>query len=154
MKKRVLFFTVGVVAYCMSCFLPWHVRRNQFNKDPIGIFIYQGNQRYLDGGGLTWRLVPPSGSVYHQTPLESELRHYYSNFEVPPIFNPESPNLKMLSKTNNGASFEAVVLPNGTLLLAGAQQATYNYSDPSGLLGNIGHLFLDLIPHWINSNYE
>ena len=67
---------------------------------------------------------------------------------------PNYPNLKFLSPDGDGGSYEAILQPDGTCLITGKKQGTYNYSDPTGFMGYFKHIFMDVIPHFFTSDYD
>jgi hypothetical protein len=69
-------------------------------------------------------------------------------------FNPQTPNWKLLSRTEDGGSHEAILQPNGKYLTTGPKRGTYNYGHPDGLVGMVKHAIYDVIPHFFNTHYE
>ncbi len=78
----------------------------------------------------------------------------YRGLKLSQAYDPKNPNLKFLSKTANGGSYEAILQPNGEYLTEGKKKGTYNYGHPDGLWGSLKHTFFDVIPHFVNSNYK
>lgn len=136
----------------------WHLKRNKLNKLPKGTLTLQKGAIYIDQAGLSWELQPHSKNIFHQpdiTPVPSPpIPVPYPN--VGPVLNydPDFPNLKFLSLNEKGGSFEAIMQPDGSYLITGSKQGTYNYSNPSGFRGYTKHAFLDVLPHFFNSNYD
>lgn len=155
--RKVLWVIIPVVVFAcfwVCCFLDWHIKRNDHNQLPVGQLVLVAEDQYEDEAGLLWELQPHSANVLHQTKQDTAgLVTIYPHMDVPPQYDPENPNLKLLCE-QNGSSFEAIVQPDGTYLLVGPERGTYNYGHPKGVWGKIRHLFLDVLPHFLNSNYE
>jgi hypothetical protein len=130
-----------------------HTGRNVLNLVPVGRlrpvgdaspqYIYQEghSNTYVDDAGLQWELLPNWMSRYHQPEGHEDSPHPY-------------PNKKFTHRDSSGGSSEAIMRPDGTFITTGPLQGTYNYSHPEGILGNIGHFFQDMLPHYFNDEYE
>ena len=153
MKKWILVALSLLVSSIFLCHMDWHVNRNLHNQSPVGQLNLHSANLYLDEAGTTWHLQPSSKSVLHQTKSNTPSQPY-PNLVPPPNLDPSSPNLKFTSPLPSGASYEAILLPSGTYLSTGKEQATYNYADPVGFWGVVKHTFLDVVPHLINGNYD
>ena len=129
-----------------------HLHRNRFNVLPTGAltpigdasptFQYQEghSNSYRDAAGLVWELQPDWKSKYHQPPgHETSPRPF--------------PNKKFLHRDASGGSSEAILQPDGTYLTTGPLRGTYNYVDPTSLLGWPGHFLYDILPHYGSQNY-
>jgi len=136
----------------------WHLKRNKHNQLPEGKLTQLDGQNYLDEAGLTWILQPDSRNIFHQpdiVPLPAPpIPVPYPNVSPTLKYDPNYPNLKFLSPDGSGGSFEAILQPDGTFLMSGKKQGTYNYSDPSGFMGFLKHVLLDVIPHFFTSDYD
>ncbi|KAA3636892.1 MAG: hypothetical protein DWQ02_07545 [Bacteroidetes bacterium] len=133
----------------------WHLNRNKFNKLPIGDLKHLKGPVYVDDVGHFWELLDQKKNIFHQPDHEVELiENPYPNVEGSFEMDTKNPNLKFLCKTDSGGSFEAILQPDGTYLTQGLKQGTYNYGHPEGLWGSFKHAILDVIPHFINSNYR
>jgi hypothetical protein len=157
MKKRIslIAFTVLVLFYVIISQFSWHLKRNVHNILPTGKLTLIETNSYQDENNLIWEIQPHFMNKFHQPDeVINPIKHPYSNMDKPPQLNIESPNLKLLSKTDKGSSYEAILQPNGRYLTSGAKQGTYNYGHPEGFIGITIHTFMDVIPHFINSNYK
>lgn len=118
---------------------------------------YEGNF-YKDEAGLIWELQPNSKNIFHQpdqTPVPAPpIPVPYPNILPALNYNPDYPNLKFLSLDGKGGSFEGILQPDGTYLIKGKKQGTFNYANPLGFWGYFKHAVLDVIPHLFNSNYD
>ena len=136
----------------------WHLKRNKRNKLPKGKLKLIDSDKYQDESGRVWILQPDSKNLFHQpahTPVPApDHSVLYPNIIPPPKYNPDYPNLKFLSPDGHGGSYEAIIQPDGSFLLTGKKQGTYNYSDPSGLWGYTKHIFLDVLPHLFSADYK
>lgn len=133
----------------------WHLHRNKFNKLPAGELKHLKGPVYVDDVGLFWELLDQSKNIFHQPDHEVEvIENPYPNVEGSFEMDTKNPNLKFLSKTNSGGSFEAILQPDGTYLTEGLKQGTFNYGHPEGFWGSLKHAVLDVIPHFINANYR
>jgi hypothetical protein len=129
-----------------------HLHRNRFNVLPTGAltplgdasptFVYQEghSNEYRDAAGLLWELQPDWKSKYHQPPGHETSAHPY-------------PNKKFLHRDASGGSSEAILQPDGTYLTTGPLRGTYNYTDPTSLLGWPGHFLWDILPHYGSQDY-
>ena len=99
--------------------------------------------------------APQSKNIFHQPDQAVDIvDNPYPNVEGVLEFDTKNPNWKLLCRTDNGGSYEAILQPDGTYLKNGLKQGTYNYGHPDGLWGSIKHTFFDVIPHFINANYK
>jgi len=134
----------------------WHLKRNRLNKLPSGKLVLNEVSIYTDESGVQWELQPQSKNIFHQpedTPVTS-IPNPYPNVSPQLDFDPYRPNLKFLSSDGEGGSYEAILLQDGTYLVTGEKQGTYNYANPSGLWGTIKHGIFDVLPHFFNSEYD
>lgn len=156
MKRNWLIISIAVLAsFFLTCQLPWHLNRNTHNVLPFGQLTLTEANSYQDEHQLIWELQPQQLNIFHQPKTPIKLVELpYPNMDQAPVLDLENPNLKLLSKTNNGASYEAILQPNGSYLTTGEKQGTYNYGHPKGLIGLSKHTILDVIPHFINANYR
>jgi len=100
----------------------WHYRRNANNHPP---------KRKSDAVKKGWIKQSDAKSLYHR-------------------FGPNgAQNEKYLSPDGHQ---EAVYDGQGNLVTDPSNMGTYNYSPPEGIVGNVGHLFEDVIPYWIWGN--
>lgn len=158
MKKYILLtlilLLIGLIVFSFS---DTHLKRNRNNKLPKGYLTELETNQYKDENGLIWELQPHNMNIFHQ-PNEDETvikpEKPYPILENPPSFDIENPNLKLLCELESGASYEAILLPDGTYLTTGTKQGTYNYSHPKGLWGKLMHFFFDMAPGFVTSNYE
>lgn len=133
----------------------WHLDRNKHNKLPIGNLEKVEANIYKDEAGIRWELQSHIKNKFHQPDEESEIiENPYPNAKAELAFDTKNPNLKFLAELENGASYEAILQPNGEYLISGIKQGTYNYGHPSGFWGSVKHTFLDVIPHFVNGNYK
>jgi hypothetical protein len=153
-----------IVSLWMTGRSDWHLNRNKHNKSPEGRLKQLKGKLYEDKAGLIWELQPSIKNKFHQPASGEEIqlveqpypnidRKLNPNADEMLTFDPKNPNLKFLSKTGNGRSYEAILQPNGKYLKEGAKKGTYNYGHPSGFFGSTKHVFMDVIPHFINSKY-
>jgi len=134
----------------------WHLKRNKQNILPKGKLTQIEGEMYLDEAKLKWILQPNSKNFFHQpdqTPVPP-IPIPYPNVFPQLKYDPDYPNLKFLSSDGEGGSYEAIMQPDGTYLIIGKKQGTYNYSDPTGFMGYFKHIFLDVIPHFFTSDYD
>ncbi|MDB4728227.1 hypothetical protein OAF63_05510 [Saprospiraceae bacterium] len=154
-----MFFVILIVILAVSLWLmgnsKWHLERNKHNQLPKGSLSLVEDSFYKDEAGLIWEKQPHIKNKFHQPDTVSKkVDNPYPNIIGTLEFDQKNPNLKFLSKAEKGGSFEAIVQPNGTYLTEGVKQGTYNYGHPSGFIGTMTHVFLDVIPHFINSKYR
>ncbi len=155
MKTFLAILMVLAVGFLVMGQSSWHLRRNQHNKLPTGKLTHDEGDWYKDEAGLKWQLQPAIKNKFHQPSKKIEpVENPYPNVDKPIKFDPKNPNLKFLSKTKQDTSYEAILQPDGTYLTKGKKQGTYNYGHPSGFWGSTKHLFLDVVPHFVNSNYR
>jgi len=151
---------IGVIIILVIVFLilgqsSWHLNRNEHNVLPIGDLIHQEGDFYQDEAGLTWELQPQIKNKFHQPSEKVEaIVSPYPNVSKKLKFDENNPNLKFLSIAKNNTSYEAILQPDGTYLTTGKKQGTFNYAHPSGVWGMAKHVFLDVLPHFVNSNYK
>jgi hypothetical protein len=133
----------------------WHLDRNKHNKSPNGNLTKTKKDTYEDSDKMVWELQPAIKNKFHQPDKVGEaVEKPYPNIDDAPAYDAKNPNLKFLSKAKNGGSYEAILQPNGIYLTTGLKQGTYNYGHPSGLFGSLKHVFLDVLPHFVNSKYK
>jgi hypothetical protein len=148
-----LFIFIGVLSHG-----DWHLKRNKHNRLPKGKLTQTDGQKYFDEAGLTWILQANSKNIFHQPDKLPQpaprIPLLYPNVSPSLDYDPNYPNLKFLSPDGKGASFEAILQPDGTFLINGKKQGTYNYSDPTGFMGYLEHVLLDVIPHFFSSDYD
>jgi hypothetical protein len=136
----------------------WHLKRNKHNRLPNGKLTQVEGQKYLDEAGLTWILQPDSKNIFHQPDKLPQpappIPVPYPNVSPSLKYNPDYPNLKFLSPDGKGGSYEAIMQSDGSFLISGKKQGTYNYSDPTGFMGYLKHIFMDVIPHFYTSDYD
>lgn len=156
MKKYILIiFVILLTGLLFFTFSDKHLNRNQHNKLPKGYLTEVSENIYQDEAGLIWELQPHSMNIFHQPDKAVEASDKpYPILENPPQFDNENSNLKLLCELASGASYEAIMQPDGTYLTNGVKQGTYNYSHPKGFWGKIMHFFLDMMPGFITSNYK
>ncbi|WP_367390292.1 hypothetical protein [Lewinella sp. LCG006] len=133
----------------------WHLNRNQHNLLPMGQLVQVVGTTYQDSNGRRWELQPASKNIFHQpdeTPV-SLPNLPYPNLAGAPIADAMNPNLKFLSPTGKGGSYEAIMQPNGDYLVEAPKMGTYNYGHPSGIWGSLKHVVLDVAPHFICGDY-
>lgn len=133
----------------------WHLNRNKHNKLPKGGLQYLSGDLYKDDSELIWKRQPHIKNKFHQPDGEvAMVDNPYPNISGTLTFDPKNPNLKFLCETASGGSYEVIVQPDGKYLIEGLKQGTYNYGHPSGFFGSMKHVFLDVVPHFINSKYK
>lgn len=144
-----------IVSFGLLGFTAWHTGRNQHNQLPQGALTRIEENLYTDQKGLQWELQPQIKNKFHQ-PDQAVPRpeNPYPLVEGELDYDPDNPNLKFLSPTANGGSYEAILQPDGSYLTTGIKQGTYNYSHPSGFWGSFKHALLDVIPHFVNMKYK
>ena len=160
--KKIGFGVLGIFVLLLILGLvsrgDWHLKRNKQNKLPAGKLTQVEGKLYLDEIAIEWILQPNSRNIFHQpdkTPvLVPPIPIPYPNISPPLKYDPDYPNLKFLSPNENGGSYEAILQPDGTYLVSGKKQGTYNYSDPSDFIGYLNHVLLDVIPHFFSSDYD
>ena len=154
-RKGVLVLFITVIFYWITCQFSWHLNRNSLNVLPKGELTQIDISLYQDENHLIWELQPHLMNVFHQPEgvIES-VEIAYPNMDTSPMFDIENPNLKLLRKTKDGGSHEAILQPNGTYLSKGPKKATYNYGHPEGVWGMTKHIILDVFPHFANSDYK
>ena len=143
------------VALWASANSDWHKNRNRHNQLPAGTLTKASDRWYQDENGRMWELQPHIKNAFHQPDQAQEApERAYPNMIDPPVYDPDNPNLKLLCLEASGGSYEAILQPDGNYLTTGAKRGTYNYAHPSGLIGMIKHVFLDVLPHLVNPSYE
>lgn len=131
MKKKkvtliILFLVLVVLLWAMG-HSDWHVNRNKHNKLPEGNLKHLNDAIYEDEAGLIWELQPHIKNKFHQPDQEVDMVvNPYPNVEGAPTMDTKNPNLKFLSKTANGGSYEVIIQPDGKHLTEGPKQSTYN----------------------------
>lgn len=150
-----LILLIGISVYFMGQ-SKWHLQRNQKNQLPTGKLRLQTEPIYLDEAGLHWELQPHIKNKFHQIagPVKAIPQPYPNVVNENLEMDVNNANLKFLCPLGNGGSYEAILQPDGQYLTEGIKQGTYNYGHPSGLGGMLKHTLWDVIPHFVNSNYE
>ncbi len=159
---KIILYMIGffIVALGISVYFmgqsDWHLQRNQGNRLPEGKLIHHAGAIFHDQQGLEWELQPAIKNKFHQpkepvNPVESP---YPTLVDTTLLMDVKNPNLKFLCQQENGASYEAILQPDGQYLTTGLQQGTYNYAHPGSLWGMTKHTFLDVLPHFVRSDYE
>lgn len=154
----------------------WHLNRNKYNVLPSGKLVPKTNASpdyvynsasdnlYVDNSGLEWKLLPGYLSVEHQ-PEKHELCNY------------PYPNKKFVHRHGVGSSELILEAPDWAPIPKGNLQESFNYVDPSGILmglycepqvilrnvdikdrvtgtlRDLGHLIVDMIPHYIANDF-
>lgn len=111
---------------------------------------------FSDEMGNTWIIQPNSKNQFHQPSeiFSNDISLPYSILENPPEINSEYPYLKLLCIQKGGSSYEAILKPNNEYLTRGNKRGTFNYASPEGFWGITKHIFIDVIPHFVCSEYE
>jgi len=131
-----------------------HLKRNQYNKLPIGKLTLIQADTFEDENNVIWILQPHSKNIFHQPDDKYDVPKVpYSIINHPPKLDLNSPFLKLLHKKEDGSSWEAILKPNSEYVTKGDLKGTYNYSTPDGVWGITKHAILDVIPHFVCSNY-
>ena len=158
--KKIVFIVFGLFAILTIIALlsegNWHLKRNRNNKLPTGELTKTDGNNYVDEAKLNWILQPNSRNIFHQPdniPVQSPSTAY-PNVSPQLKYEPNYPNLKFLSPNENGGSYEAILQPDGTYLITGKKQGTFNYSDPTGFFGFSKHIIMDVIPHFFSFDYD
>ena len=134
----------------------WHLKRNRNNILPTGELIKTDGNNYTDEAKLNWILQPSSMNIFHQPdniPVPKPAVPY-PNVSPQLKYEQNYPNLKFLSPDGEGGSYEAILQVDGTYLITGKKQGTYNYSDPKGFFGFSKHIIMDVIPHFFSFDYD
>ena len=153
-KKATLIIVVLILIVWFIGESDWHLDRNKHNQLPIGNLKKVETNLYEDKSGQSWELQPHIKNKFHQPMEESKtIENPYPNVDDTLKFDTKNPNLKFLSELDNGGSYEAILKPNGKYLTSGIKQGTYNYGHPSGFWGTFKHVFLDVMPHFVNGKY-
>ena len=151
-----LFGTLLVIALVSQG--DWHLKRNKHNKLPFGMLSQKTDSLYLDENKVEWILQPHNMNIFHQpetVPVPAPpIPIPFPNVQPPLDYDPNHPNRKLLSRDGKGGSYEAILKPDGSYLITGKKQGTYNYSNPSGFLGFVKHTIFDVIPHFFTSKYD
>jgi hypothetical protein len=154
----IILILILIVSFWIMGNSDWHLNRNKHNKSPKGkLTAIIMDETYKDEDGLVWELQPAIKNKFHQPGPGEKVAvpdKPYPNIELTLAFDPKNPNLKFLSKTESGGSFEVIMQPSGDYLTIGKKMGTYNYGHPEGFLGSLKHTFFDVVPHFINSNYK
>ena len=145
-----------LIGLLLFSFSDYHLDRNKNNQLPIGKLSNLDKITFSDEVGNTWILQPNSKNEFHQPSgiFSNDISLPYSILEPPPKINSEYPYLKLLCIQKDGSSYEAILKPNNEYLTIGKERGTFNYSSPEGLWGIIKHTFIDVIPHFICSEYK
>jgi hypothetical protein len=128
-----------------------HLNRNRFNVLPKGKltpiddaspeFVYKEGRsnRYRDEAGLVWELLSDDMNEFHQP--KGATKPY--------------PNKKFLHRDASGGSSEAIRQPDGTYLVTGPLQGTYNFVHPESKYSPSGlhHGVVDVLPHLFSDDY-
>ena len=135
----------------------WHLDRNAYNDLPAGKLTLVKDSLYRDTSDRKWIRLPAHMNAFHQPdhPVTAPTQPYGG--AITPLtsaYEPDKPNLKFLSKTVDGGSFEAILQPDGTYLETGPQLGTYNYGHPQGIWGMVRHTVWDVLPHFANGDYR
>ena len=105
-----------IVVYFMG-HSDWHLNRNAHNQLPEGRLKQVSENRFEDITGLVWELQPHIKNKFHQPDEAVEPPEQpYPNLDVTIDFDPDNSNLKFLAALENGASYEAILQPDGTYL--------------------------------------
>ncbi len=134
----------------------YHLNRNKNNVLPLGKLSFIETQTYSDEMGKVWVLQPNNENQFHQpnNTYFIDFKFPYSILENAPKFNSNYPFLKLLCQQQDGSSYEAILKPNNEYLTTGKERGTFNYASPEGIWGTAKHIFLDVIPHFICSEYK
>ncbi|WP_020568667.1 hypothetical protein [Neolewinella persica] len=135
----------------------WHLNRNDYNEKPTGTLVVVKDSLYQDTKGREWIRLPHHMNAFHQpaNPIPAPAKPYGTALDTLNFtYEPDNPNLKLLSKTEDGGSMEAILQPDGTYLEEGPLLGTYNYGHPEGFRGIVEHTLWDVIPHFANANYR
>lgn len=151
-----ILFSILIVTFLIIGNSEWHLNRNKHNKPPKGgLEVVIVDEIYKDENDLIWELQPSIKNKFHQPDHEVEMpENPYRGLKLTKAYDPKNPNLKFLSRTDDGGSYEVIMQPNGEYLTEGKKMGTYNYGHPSGFFGSLKHTFLDVFPHFVNSNYK
>ena len=159
-RKKIIMVGGALAAFYMVLWgvsrSDWHLKRNRNNTLPEGRLLKVKDSLYIDEKGTGWILQPHRMNVFHQpdsVPV-SAIPKPYPDMNPPPDFDPYHPNLKFLSPDERGGSREAILQPDGSFLVIGSKQGTYNYAHPAGFFGMVKHTLLDVIPHFFSSDYD
>jgi hypothetical protein len=157
MKKY--YFLGGLLLLLIICWgmgqSAWHLERNRLNVLPKGKLVATAKKQFKDADGRIWELQPQIKNKFHQPDAPAQLtENPYEKVVSGLAFNPQTPNWKLLSRTEDGGSHEAILQPNGKYLTTGPKRGTYNYGHPDGLVGMVKHAIYDVIPHFFNTHYE
>ena len=148
---------MGLLLFSYSTY---HLARNQNNMLPQGNLTLVSENSFEDENGYIWELQPNYKNEFHQpdglinAAILRDIAIPYSILSDPPKLNKDYPYLKLLCEREDGSSYEAIVTPDNKFVTTGSIRGTYNYASPTGYWGNIKHLFIDVIPHFICSEYE
>jgi len=138
----------------------YHLKRNRNNRLPKGNLTLVKENSFVDEIGNIWEIQPNYKNEFHQPDgilnpvMMRDITIPYSILSNPPKLNKDYPYLKLLYILEDGSSCEAILKPNNEYCTTGKELGTFNYATPKGIWGNIKHLFLDIIPHFISSEYE
>ena len=103
-----------------------------------------------------WEIQPNRKNQFHQPSrvYSKGVTLPYSILENPPKINTEYPYLKLLCIQKDGSSYEAILKPNNEYLTKGDKRGTFNYASPEDIWATTKHIFMDVIPHFICSEYK
>ena len=134
--------------------------RNIYNQLPAGNLIQIEENIFSDKNENKWELQPNNKNLFHQPSgvftgeMLRDIETPYSILNNPPEIDFEYPNIKLLCIQEDGSSFEAILRPNNEYVITGKIRGTYNYASPNGFWGALKHTILDVIPHFICSDYK
>ena len=134
----------------------FHLNRNRKNQLPVGQLARLDAITFLDENLNKWEIQPNRKNQFHQPSgvYSNDVTLPYSILENPPKINTEYPYLKLLCIQKDGSSYEAILKPNNEYLTTGNKRGTFNYASPEGIWATTKHIFMDVIPHFICSEYK
>lgn len=154
----------------------WHLNRNKYNirlsgklvpktnASPDYVYNPGSDNLYVDNNGLEWKLLPGYLSLEHQPE-----KHEWCDYSYP--------NKKFVHRHGVGSSEVILEPPLWVPIVRGKLQESFNYIDPGGILvglycerqvllnnvnwegrakgalRDIGHLVVDMIPHYIANDF-
>lgn len=149
--------TLGLLIFSHS---DYHLDRNKNNKLPEGKLTLTSDNYFIDENGSIWELQPNHKNEFHQPNgilnpvMMRDISIPYSILSDPPKLNKDYPYLKLLCEREDGSSYEAILTPDNKYITSATIRGTLNYASPKGIWGNVKHTFIDVIPHFICSDYE